>query len=186
MRVLVYMPNFYSHGALRTVNYGQDTAVHIPSDPRTRAHFDEIDAFVKENYPNENYKPLWRGENLLINFSRWCTYEILRPDGKREPMPPGTYLGPGMYSAVIQASHIYLGPHKNGETCSVSLHIVGLVYEPEQNLHDIFDDIVKSLPPSPQPAVPATKLKAPRRKGARQKKKNGLDEVDSTLHSVRQ
>ena len=96
------------------------------------------------------------------------------PDGSRQPMSSDTALLRGMYSVVIQASHVYVGPHKSGETYSVSLHIRELLYEPEQNLSDWFDTLMSTPPPSA--ARNDKPPNAPKRRT--QKKRRGKDEVD--------
>ena len=99
-------------------------------------------------------------------------------DGTRQPMSEDTVLGKGTYSISITASHVYFGTHKSGETQSVSLHISELLYEPVQNLNNIFDDIKTPIPlsSSPPPTVPRTKLKKQCKCGH---KTRGLDEVDA-------
>ena len=147
------------------VQYNAVTAAEIPLDPITRSKFECIDKFVQGAVDSPRYKPIWNGESLLINFSGWCKYELLSPNGQRQPMPPNTTLGSGMYSVCLQASHVYVGPHKSGQTFSVSLHIVELLYEPEQNLTDFIEDIMKTPPCSPPPTVPS----APKRRTYRRK-----------------
>ena len=179
-RVLIKVPNFYTNTPLQ-IHVGQHaTAAVIPMDPVTFARLQEIDNFMKKTVTSGKYKPLWKGERMIVNFSRWCHYEKMLPDGTRQPMPEDTVLGKGMYSITIVASHAYFGPHKGGETHSVSLHISELLYEPEQNLQDIFDDILNTppAPPSPPPTVPIKKLTIKRQPRCR-KPPRGLDEVDA-------
>ena len=105
------------------------------------------------------------------------------PGGRRQPMSSETVLGKGMYSVVIQASHVYVGPHKSDATYSVSLHIRELLYEPEQDLGDWFDTIVNTPTLSPLPNVNSSNDsnnkangKPARRRG---QKKRGKDEMDA-------
>ena len=176
-RVIIKVPNFYSDTPLHIHVSPNATAAVIPMDPVTIARLQEIDNFIKKTVTTGRYKPLWKGDRMIVNFSRWCKYEKMLPDGTREPMPEATVLGKGMYSITINVSHVYFGDHKGGETHSVGLHISELLYEPEQNLHDIFDDVIKTPPSSPPPSVPRPKLKLKRR--SRFCKGRGLDEVDS-------
>ena len=122
------------------------------------------------------YKPMAKGERILVNFSRWCKYELMLPDGKRKIMSKDMNLGQGMYAISIAIPHLYVGPHKNGETHSVSLNICEILYEPEQNLIDIFDENVSGpSTPSPPPVIPQVEIKRPR-KGTHLQQR--LDEVD--------
>ena len=176
-RVLIKVPNFYSDTPLQIHVNQHTTATVIPMDPVTLSRLQEIDNFVQKVVTTGTYKPLWKGDRMIVNFSRWCKYEKVLPDGTRVPMPEATVLGKGMYSITINASHVYFGHHKGGETHSVGLHISELLYEPEQNLNDIFDDVIKTPPSSPPPSVPRQKLKLKRQ--PRLHKRRGLDEVDA-------
>ena len=181
-RATFKVPTFYSDTPLHIHVAANNTATVIPMDPTTLARLHEIDNFVLEQVNSGNYKPLYKGDRIMLNFSRWCKYEKLLPDGTRQPMPEGTALGPGMYSISINASHIYFGPHKNGESHSVSLHICELLYEPEQNLSDVLKHIMETPPPMPTPTVqppPPSKLKLKRQ--PRFRKMRGLDEVLSSM-----
>ena len=173
--VLINVPVFFSADPLRVVEYNAVRAGWIPLDPLTRSKFTEIDHFVEQAMECPQYKPICHGDNILVNFSKWCKYYKILPDGSRQPMSPDTFLGKGMYTIVLQASHVYVGPHKSGATHSVSLHIRELFYEPEQNLNDWFDVItgVSSSDNSNDiPKPKASKRRAP-------KKKRGKDEVDA-------
>ena len=181
-RVLIPVPNFYQAEPLRVIQYGNMTAAEIPLDHRTRAKLADIDAYIQVAVDSPRYKPILNGERLLVNFSKWCKYVLLQPDGKHQPMHPDMVLDKGMYAVVIQASHVYVGPHKGGQTYSVALHIVELIYEPEQNLMDCIEDVMKTPPSSPPPTVspptPPRKvspLKMAKRRNT--KKKKGLDEL---------
>ena len=177
-RATFKVPTFYSDTPLHVHVAANSTATVIPMDPTTLARLNEIDNFVLEQVNTGNYKPLYKGNRIMLNFSRWCKYEKLLPDGTRQPMPEGTALGPGMYSISINASHVYFGPHKNGESHSVSLHICELLYEPEQNLSDVLKDIMATPPPTLPPTVPPqVKPKLKKRRNMRR----GLDEVDTLM-----
>ena len=167
---------FYSAEPLKVAYYENLKAAYIPLDPATRAKLTEIEKFVEQAVDSPTYKPIWKGDALFINFSRWCKYETVMPDGSRQPMPSDAVLGKGMYSLVIQASHVYVGPHKSGETYSLSLHIRELLYEPEQNLNDWFDTLMSTPPPSAATNKNDEPPKAPKRRA--QRKRRGKDEVD--------
>ena len=168
--MIIKVPNFYSPEPLKVIKTGAMSAAQIPLDPMTRQTLTMIDNFVEANVDSPEYKPLWKGDFMYVNFSRWCQYELMLPDGTCKPMEKERVLGKGMYSVKLQASHVYIGPHRGGKTYSVSLHIVELVYEPEQNLFDIFEDILQTSPTStpppastPPPTTLNEKLKAPRK-----------------------
>ena len=132
----INVPNFYSDGPLYLHQHTNTTAAAIPLDPLTKSTFEEIDRFILSNNIAGTYKPIAKGDRILVNFSHWCKYELMLPDGNRKIMNKGMSLGQGMYAISIAIPHLYVGPHKNGETHSVSLHICEILYEPEQNLND--------------------------------------------------
>ena len=181
----IVVPNFYSGVPLHNRTHGKMTSLAIPLDPQTRSRFEELDTFARANANGGTYKELWKGEMTFINLSRWCKYEMMQPNGLRHAMPTDTILGKGSYSVVIEASHMYFGPHKNGETCSVSLYIVELLYQPEQDCISDFIDEILSAPPSPPPTAPVRNTSC-RRTVRRPKRKNkdDLDEVDTPMPSV--
>ena len=151
-------------------------------DSVTKAKLQVIENFVQANVVSEKYKPLFLHNAMYVNLSKWCKYELMKPDGSRQPLPAETYLGKGTYSLEIQASHVYIGPHRGGETFSISLHIVRLGYQPDPSLGDIIDDIVQSMqtPPTPPPPV-VTARAAPSKakpKLKRVARRLGFDEVD--------
>ena len=91
--------------------------------------------------PDEKLKPLWLRKAMIVNVSNWCSYELVKEDGTTVPLPQDTILGVGLYTIEILVSHLYCGPHKNGDTCSLSLFISRIAYEPLSNLLDIFNDV---------------------------------------------
>ena len=147
-RVIIKIPNFYTDNPMKILSTGNLTAALIPLDVVTRTKLSEIDRFVQENVVSTLYKPIWKGESICINFSRRCKYEKLLNNGSRQEMLNET-LGCGRYSIAIQASHVYIGPHKGGQTYSVALHIVELLYEPEESLMDFINSVAETYTPQP-------------------------------------
>lgn len=176
--VIIQTSTFQADHLKMIVNKNVTSAL-IPLDSTTISKLQEIETFVKENVVSEKYKPLWLNKAMYINLSKWCKYELINFDGSRQPIPVDTFLGKGMYTLEIQVSHVYLGPHKSGETFSLSLHIMGLAYQPDSNLMDLIDELDHTMdaPPSPSPPTvcPAAPTK-PKRKRAT--KRSGRDEID--------
>ena len=136
----------------------------------------DIEAFVRSNISHKNYKPLWLHEGMCVNISKWCRYELVKPDGAHEPLPNDTILGKGHYNLDIYVSHVYTGPHKGGQSCSLSMFITSVVFEPEQNLFDLINDIVKTPPCTPtHTSVPPAPVKA---KPKRTRRRLAFDEID--------
>ena len=82
---------------------------------------------------------------------------------------------------MLHVSHIYTGPHKGGQSCSLSLFITTVVFEPEQNLLDLINDIVKTPPCTPVPiCVPPAPVKP---KLKRTRRRLAFDEMDEAKRS---
>ena len=171
--VLIKIPNFYTDNPMKILSTGNLTAALIPLDVVTRTKTSEIDRFVQENVVSTLYKPIWKGENICINFSRWCKYEKLLNNGSHQEMLNET-LGSGRYSIAIQASHVYIGPHKGGQTYSVALHIVEVLYEPEDSLTEFINSVVETF--NPQPATASqTKTKQGNRRKCKEDAQSGKE-----------
>ena len=183
-RVMIKTPPSHVEEQLKMIPNTTRTAVLVPLDPVTVAKLQQIETFVQSNVVSEKYKPLWLNNAMYVNLSQWCCYTLIKRDGTRASMPPGTFLGRGMYAFDIQVSHVYIGPHKGGETFSLSLHVMEVIYEPEQTLSEILDDIVNTPPPSAPPATPLPPAKTSKPKRGR--RRGGFDEIDApkSLFSV--
>lgn len=186
------------------------TSVLIPVDESTKASFTTIENFVQANVSSDKYKPLWLKDFMYCNVSHWCNYIQENSDGSQcvvTPEPNYKNFGRGTYSMLIQASHVYVGPHKNGETYSLSLHVLQIKYKPYNNFIDFIENFdfncgdevvqpqVSSLPVigvvQPQvSSLPAAQVTpsllqqseqylkpTPKKRGGRANKK-ALDEID--------
>ena len=122
-------------------------SVLIPLDEDTVAALTNIENFVKTNVDSPRYKPLWLKKAMYANVSKWCNYELMNHDGTHQTLPNDLILGSGLYSFQIHVSHVYIGPHKGGETFSLSLHVTNIKYEPEQNVEKDMTDFLESLEP---------------------------------------
>ena len=111
-RVLVQVPEFFRESGPRFLVNGKITSVLVPLDDTTKASLSSLESFVQANVSSEKYKPLWLHEAMYINMSRWCQYDQINPDGSRTSITPETFFGKGHYSMLIQASHVYVGPHR--------------------------------------------------------------------------
>ena len=172
-RLLLQVPEFYSDSGLKVIVNPNITAVLVPIDANTIATLQEIEAFVRDNVDSPVYKPLRLDDSFYVNLSKWCRYVLLKSDGTQIPLPEGTVLGKGLYKLELQISHVYIGPHRGGETFSLSLHITRVVYEPEENIFD-FVELVTPPPTAPPAVLPVSKPKP-----KRNRRRVGLDEVDA-------
>ena len=172
-RVLIHVPEFFRDSGLKFLVNGKVTSVLIPLEEGTKTSLSSIESFVTTNVPSETFKSSCLHDVMYVNVSRWCEYFQINPDGSRTVIQPGTSLGKGHYSMIVQASHVYVGPHKNGETYSLSLHVVQLTYRAADNITDLVELLSDNFGASPQPDP--TKLTA-RKRSLRAHK--GKDEID--------
>ena len=137
-------------------------SLSVPCDEWTRGELNKLEQFVEANayIPPDMvqgecavYKPLWRGEEMMITLSRWCHFFKKQPNGEFSHADLSEMTGPGQYQFTIEAPHVYIGPHKAGHTHSISLQIVQVVFIPETKpvkptLPKLFPQPV-TVPPTP-------------------------------------
>ena len=181
-RVLVSVPEFYRDAGLQFTLNGNVTSVLIPLDDSTRKTLGVIENVVKANVQSEKYKPLWLGDVMYCNVSHWCQYDSINSDGTRSAIQPGTVLGKGYYTMMLHASHVYIGPHRGGETFSLSLHVIHITYKPGNEVMDLIESLARDFndeagPSAPKPQLTTIPKPTPKKKGGRPKKA-GKDEID--------
>lgn len=154
------------------------SAVRIPLDEVTRATLNGIESFVKANVASPKYKPLRLNDFMYVNVSKWCRYEQINFDGSCTPMAPNSLLGRGMYSITILADHVYVGPHRGGETFSLSLFVHQIAYKSEDRDMMEFIDSLNGQSPPPQAIITPQVPHKPKLKTKRGRPKKGLDEID--------
>ena len=180
-RVMVHIPEFYRESGLRFRLSNNITSVLVPLDDNSRTSFQAIEKFVEENVTG-TYKALWLKEAMYVNVSKWCEYIQINDDNTQSPIQPGTFLGKGFYSMIINPSAVYIGPHKNGETHSLNLHVTRITYRPGQDIMDIIETLTKDLDASSSDTAP---IKPPKKKGGRGKKSDAAVQKTNVLPPVR-
>ena len=173
-KLVISTPMYRLDGGLRVNNSENSiTYVHVPLDLATIQSLYEIEQFVKANVDSPRFKPLWHPlkDNISVNLSKWCRYELINTDGSSQIFPVDLVMGFGWYKFDIQASHVYVGPHKNGETFSISLHVIRIAYKPADNLDTVMTDLIQCLdsdhsepPTCPPPATPTCPPTTPMKK----------------------
>ena len=123
---------FYRNGNMKSIT--------VPLNPAIIATLTEVEHFIKASVPDEKYKPLCLSETMFVNVSKWCKYELVNADVTRQPLPENVIFGEGLYTLDLHVSHLYVGPHRNGETSSLSLFVSKIAYEPQSNLYEIMSD----------------------------------------------
>ena len=195
-RVLVCVPEFFRENGLKFIITGNVTSVLVPLAESTKNSFSAIETFVKANVNSDKYKPLWLHEVMYINISQWCEYAQINPDGTRTLLPSGAVLGRGFYSMTVHASHIYIGPHKNGEKSSLPFHVTQINYRPADDFTDLISLLGGDLSGGPKGGAPSAvvndkqsdekvdKLEIQGKKKRTRRNVNAKDEVSKCLPSV--
>ena len=136
------------------------TSVIVPLDTNLITALQRVEDFVKENVDSPRYKPLWLTGAMCVNVSKWCIYELIDIHGNVKPFTGSVTLGDGWYTYQIQVSHAYIGPHRGGETFSLSLHVTKIRYQPQDPIDEVLVDLMKSI----EPEKPDKKRKRSRKK----------------------
>ena len=117
-------------------------SVLVPLDEMTISSLSSVESFVKTQLSDsDKYKPIWLERAMYVQISKWCTFDLVKSSGKVFVLPEDVMFGAGMYSIDLQVSHLYNGPHRGGETCSLSLFVVNVSYEPQSNMTEIIQEI---------------------------------------------
>ena len=132
--VLIRIPDFYRDNGLKLLCKGEFTSMLLPLDDGTKSTLSRIESFVKSNVVSQTYKPLWLKDAMYVNISKWCRFETVHFNGTRTLLPQGTVLGKGTYSVTLQVSHVYVRPHKGGETCKCPMSMSDLTKEGRRSL----------------------------------------------------
>ena len=78
------------------------------------------------------YKPICIGNNIAISISHWCSYYgYNHATGVYETVKDMSRFQSGQYNCNIEVSHVYIGPHKNGQNFSISLRVTQIMYKSE-------------------------------------------------------
>ena len=124
---------FYSKG---TGNW----CVCVPLDDWLRSQLLLIQNFVQANVaiPQEcvGDKPIifkglsLHGDSILMSVSHWCRFfKYVSEKGLYLTTPNCEDFAGGNYTLNVEVSHVYIGPHKNGETYSISLRVSQITYK---------------------------------------------------------
>lgn len=166
-KLILQSPTFQQNGLIFRENKGQ-RAIIVPIDPWLRSQFNVLENFIKEKVtiPDEvlqvvgeaKYKPLWDRERMCISVSQWCAYFRDNGDGAFEQIPANSHFGDGTYNVSVEVPYVYIGPHKDGYSFSLTLRIVQVVYKPTLRLLAPSENqiVCHSTPPPPTPTVALT------------------------------
>ena len=142
-KLVLLTPNYESAG-LVFQTHGENKSVLVNIPPKLRSTLNVVEDFVTRNVtlpanavtPSQNgsfYKSLWPAENVMITLSRWCKiYQLNYETEAYEMVPPDGPFGRGFYQFSFEVPYVYIGPHKEGQSFSLTLRVVQIVFTPHK------------------------------------------------------
>ena len=137
-RLQLLTPNFHSFGLRLNAN-GDDYSVLVPIDPWLRQQFNVTETFMRKHIAEQTegplhnavYKPLWDGNMMYVRVARWCQIYQQNMETGQYSVVDLKSLGRGTYNITIEVSYLFIGPHKNGEDCSLTVRIIQITCQPD-------------------------------------------------------
>lgn len=127
---------YYEDFEMRMTSNGfKSTAVLVKVDDELREKLNALECEVKKRLPSGFvYKPLYQGANMTVKLSPFCKYYRYDDQGKVSKLTrsANTEFKQGHYVFIIRVPSLYVGPHRNGEHCSLSLDIDEVYYRPDR------------------------------------------------------
>ena len=165
-RFLITTPPYEMKEGPKFMMNNNITSVLVPLCAPIVAELQRVENFVKENVDSPRYKPLWLFGNMYVNVSKFCNYEVIDGNNYAKPLLGDVTFGNGWYTFQIHVSHVYIGPHRGGETFSLSLHVTRISYQPQDTIEEALDNLMQSLEPAPKCDTKTEKKRRRRNKSA--------------------
>ena len=133
---------YEAEGLFMTSTNGSMKSTSVAINPILRATLNTVENFAAHNvslpadavFPSQTgslYKPLWPSEWMKISISNWCNFLRLNYEtGMYESVAPDSVFAKGLYQISIEIPYIYIGPHKEGQSFSLTLRVVQVLYQP--------------------------------------------------------
>ena len=137
-------PLYEADGLLFSSVNGNMKSILVPINPMLRTTLNVVENFVAHNvalpadavnqsHTGSLYKPLWSSEWMRITVSNWCSYYRLNYDtAMYESVQPDSVFGKGFYQIIFEVPYIYIGPHKEGQSFSLTLRVVQVLFQPHK------------------------------------------------------
>ena len=138
-RLQLLLTNIHSD-TVKFVNNQYGKAVKLPVDPWLRQQLDTVEHFVRQNVnlscmdpPPKilSYKPIWRGNEIYVKQAPWCNVLQEVAANSFEILDLATNFGPGHFQLSLELPYVFIGQHKNGENCSLSMSLVQAIFHRE-------------------------------------------------------
>ena len=172
-KFLLTPPPFYAeHGPfIRSWENGA-RSLSLPLSPELKSDLLKIQNFVSEKIvipsdvhdsPHRKLKAVYLGDELFLTMSKWCSFfKLVNGRNAYECITENDF-GKGEYFVTIEVSHVYIGPHQNGDNCSLSMCVLKIVYK-EACIDNTFNELMSLFesdpPPAPQKAKRIRKKKS--------------------------
>lgn len=148
-KVLIQTSTYHTNSGISMFHFKVDQpCMLVPVDDWLRSQLSVIQNFVVSHVSipadvpqtkegTYSFKSLVEQTSLLISLSKWCRiFKFDASKGTYERVENFTQFGKGTFSATLEISHVYIGPHKNGNNFSLSLRVKELVYNEEKQEDD--------------------------------------------------
>ena len=167
-------------------------SINIPVPSWLRNQLNLLEKFVKENVkiPEDvvktlgdppKFKALWDRDRMYIGASNWCKYYCSNDNGFDDKLVSPDYLfGHGIYRFNIEVPYVYIGPHKDGSSFSLTLRIVQVSYRPlplDSSGGELQCDCPFGINSHQLKRLPAKEPEKKKAKRTRKKKKNDNDDL---------
>ena len=109
-------------------------SVCVKVDEQMRCMLDKLECELRKQLPKGFvYKPLYQGDNMCVKLSRFCKYFVYDELNKVKKVSGDMAFKQGDYVFILRIPHLYVGPHQNGEQCSLSMDIDEVYYRPDKD-----------------------------------------------------
>lgn len=158
-RAVIVTSNYHTeHGIFRYKHNEDISSMSVPLDDWLHSQLFLLQDYVINNttFPDDVpkksdgtylFKPLLQeNPNMLIPVSKWCKiYKLDQDTGLYGLVDKFPQFEKGTFSATIEVSHVYIGPHLHGHNFSISLRVKQILYSEETKDDNTFlDELLKT------------------------------------------
>lgn len=148
-KVVIQTSNYHTETGIYMYSHSDELlSMLVPVDDWLRRHLEILQRFVvshttipstlpRSKEGNYLFKPLLERDSIMISLSKWCRiFKFDDSKGAYVRVDKFSQFAKGNFSANIEASHVYIGPHKGGHHFSLSLRVKQIIYNEEKQEPD--------------------------------------------------
>ena len=148
-KTVIESSNYHTESGIYMYCHNVDqTSMSVPLDDWLRSQLSIVQDYVVSHasipadVPQTKegaylFKPLLTRDTLMISLSKWCRiFKFDKSRGAYVRIDKFSQFRKGNFSVQIEASHVYIGPHKGGHSFSLSLRVKQIVYNEEEQEDD--------------------------------------------------